>query len=71
MHEEAFFPTKLVGRSGRGDTCLAAYMSRRLTAEPTEATVWAAAVTSLKLECEGPFQRDIGDVDELIGRHYR
>jgi sugar/nucleoside kinase (ribokinase family) len=65
-----FFPRELVGRSGRGDTCLAAYTCRRLTASPAEATIWAAAVTSLKMEAEGPFRRDIGEVEELIRRHY-
>jgi sugar/nucleoside kinase (ribokinase family) len=70
FHEAGFFPVELVGRSGRGDTCLAAYTSRRLAASPPEATIWAAAVTSLKLESEGPFRRGIGEVEELIRRRY-
>jgi sugar/nucleoside kinase (ribokinase family) len=70
FHHAGFFPQKLVGRSGRGDTCLAAYTCRRLTASPAEATIWAAAVTSLKMEAEGPFRRDIGEVEQLIRRHY-
>jgi sugar/nucleoside kinase (ribokinase family) len=69
-HEAGFFPVELVGRSGRGDTCLAAYMSKRLSASPAEATIWAAAVTSLKLEAEGPFRREIGEVEVLIRRRY-
>ena len=60
FHEAGFFPAELVGRSGRGDTCLAAYTAKRLSATPAEATIWAAAVTSLKMEAEGPFRRDIG-----------
>jgi len=71
FHEAAFFPEKLVGRSGRGDTCIAAYVSRRLTASPAEATVWAAAVASLKMEAEGPFRRGIDEVEMLIQRKYR
>ena len=70
FHEAGFFPAQLVGRSGRGDTCLAAYTAKRLSASPVEATIWAAAVTSLKMEAEGPFRRDIGDVEEVIQQRY-
>jgi sugar/nucleoside kinase (ribokinase family) len=70
-HEAGFFPTELVGRSGRGDTCLAAYVSQRLVASPAEATIWAAAVTSLKMEAEGPFRREIREVEDLIQQRYR
>jgi sugar/nucleoside kinase (ribokinase family) len=70
FHEAGFFPGKLIGRSGRGDTCIAAYVSRRLTPPPAEATVWAAAVASLKMEAEGPFRRDIRAVEMLIERKY-
>ncbi len=70
FHEAGFFPEKLVGRSGRGDTCIASYVSRRLTAPPAEATVWAAAVASLKMEAEGPFRRNIHEVEMLIQNKY-
>ena len=69
-HKAGFFPVELVGRSGRGDTCLAAYVSKRLSASPAEATIWAAAVTSLKLETEGPFRRQLGEVEALIRQRY-
>jgi sugar/nucleoside kinase (ribokinase family) len=69
--EAGFFPSKLVGRSGRGDTCIAGYVCKRLTAGPEEATVWAAAVTTLKMEAEGPFRREISAVDDLIRKKYR
>jgi sugar/nucleoside kinase (ribokinase family) len=71
FHEAEFYPARLVGRSGRGDTCIASYVARRLTASPAEATIWAAAVTSLKLEAEGPFCRDIGEVEDLIRKRYK
>jgi len=71
FHEAGFFPKKLVGRSGRGDTCIASYVAKRLSASPAEATVWAAAVTSLKMEAEGPFRREIGEVEDLVRRKYR
>jgi sugar/nucleoside kinase (ribokinase family) len=70
FHEAGFFPEELIGRSGRGDTSVAAYIAKRLTASPAEATVWAAAVVSLKLEAEGPFRREISEVDDLIRTRY-
>jgi sugar/nucleoside kinase (ribokinase family) len=68
-YEQRFYPKKAAGRSGRGDTCVAAYMARRLVAPPDEAADWAAAVTSLKLESEGPFRRNLEDVLSLINLH--
>ena len=71
FYEEEFFPKKLIGRSGRGDTCIAAYVAKRLNASPQEATIWAAAVTSLKMEAEGPFQQTTKEVSNLIQKKYR
>jgi len=71
FHEAGFFPRELVGRTGRGDTCIASYMGRRLNASSAEAIVWAAAVTSLKMESEGPFRRDIREVERFIEENYR
>lgn len=70
-HEAGFYPRELVGRSGRGDTCIAAYSCKRLDSQPAEATVWAAAITSLKMETDGPFAASIEQVEDLIGRKYR
>jgi hypothetical protein len=39
-----------------------------LTAPPADAVIWAAAVTSLKLEAEGPFRRDLAEVEALYTR---
>lgn len=71
FHQAPFFARELVGRSGRGDTCIAAYASKRLTSTPREATIWAAAVTSLKLEAEGPIVRKMSDAYDLIRVKYR
>jgi sugar/nucleoside kinase (ribokinase family) len=68
FHEAPWAPEAVRGRSGRGDTCTASYLSRRLTAPPEEAVVWAAAVTSLKLEAEGPFRRTKADAEALYDR---
>lgn len=70
-HEAGFFPEPLRGRSGRGDTCVGSYMSRRLQADPGDATIWAAALTSLKMEAEGPILRPVSDVHAMIARKYR
>ena len=68
--EAGFYPKELVGRSGRGDTCLASYVARRLNGPSSEAILWAAALTSLKMEAEGPFKRNIHEVEELIREKY-
>ncbi len=70
FYEAPFFPREVRGRTGRGDTCTAAYLGKRLTAPPSEATVWAAALTSLKMEQAGPFSREISEVEALIRERY-
>ena len=70
FHEAIFQPKELVGRSGRGDTCIASYMGKRLTASPEKSTIWAAAVTSLKMEAEGPILRNESEVEALIREKY-
>jgi sugar/nucleoside kinase (ribokinase family) len=70
MYEQPFLPKPLRGRSGRGDTCVGSYLSRRLSADPADATRWAAAVTTLKLEAEGPVRRERADVEALIRSRY-
>jgi sugar/nucleoside kinase (ribokinase family) len=70
VYETEFHPKDLIGRSGRGDTCLGSYVARRLESPPAEAILWAAAVTSLKMEAEGPFHREIGDVVHLLQEKY-
>ena len=37
---------------------------------PLEAGIWAAAVTSLKVETLGPFNRPIREVEDFIQQHY-
>lgn len=68
--EQPFRPVELRGRSGRGDTCVGSYLSSRLQMAPEQSTKWAAALTSLKLEAEGPIRRTRADVEELIRRQY-
>jgi sugar/nucleoside kinase (ribokinase family) len=69
-YEMKFYPSQLSGRSGRGDTCIGTYVAMRLSKFPLEAGIWAAAVTSLKMEKLGPFDRPISDVEALIRTKY-
>jgi len=56
IYEAPFAPRSLAGRTGRGDTCFAAYVGRRLSAPPSDATRFTAAVTTQKLERPGPWR---------------
>jgi sugar/nucleoside kinase (ribokinase family) len=69
-YEMGFHAQRPDGRSGRGDTCIGTYMAMRLTMEPREAGIWAAAVTSLKMEEPGPFHRSREEVEALIRSKY-
>ncbi len=67
LSEAPFRPRSLAGRTGRGDSCFSAYLGRRLLGDsPKEATRFAAALTTLKLERPGPFQRPLADVEALL-----
>jgi sugar/nucleoside kinase (ribokinase family) len=69
-YEMGFFPARLDGRSGRGDTCIGVYTFKRLSLTPKTAGIWAAAVTSLKMENLGPFTRTIDEVEVFIRNKY-
>jgi sugar/nucleoside kinase (ribokinase family) len=66
IYQAPFTPRSLAGRTGRGDTCFATYLGRRLTASPEEATRLAAAVTSLKQEQPGPWRGTLADAEALL-----
>ena len=68
-YEAPFRPREIKGRTGRGDTCFAAYLGRRLTSSPEEACRFAAAVTSLKMEKPGPFRGSLRDVERYLAIH--
>jgi sugar/nucleoside kinase (ribokinase family) len=70
FHEMKFYPARLEGRSGRGDTCLGTYVAMRLSMPPHQAGIWAAAVTSLKMERPGPFDRPLAELNAFIHAHY-
>jgi sugar/nucleoside kinase (ribokinase family) len=70
FHEFNLYPARLEGRSGRGDTCVGTYVAMRLSMSPSEAGIWAAAVTSLKMESPGPFNRSVREVEIFIQEKY-
>jgi sugar/nucleoside kinase (ribokinase family) len=51
-----FGPYSLDARTGRGDTCTAAYLVARTRMPPAEAARFAADVTARKLQYPGPFR---------------
>jgi sugar/nucleoside kinase (ribokinase family) len=59
---EKFSNNSVVGRTGRGDTTFAAYLSRRLEHDVAESLKFAAALVSIKMETYGPFQGTLEDV---------
>ena len=60
----------LSGRTGRGDTTFAAYMTERLHADIPTALRFATAMVSYKMETPGPFKKRRSDVEEYIKLFY-
>ena len=67
---EPLRPRNLSGRSGRGDTCFASYITERLGQDIPTALRTAAALVSLKMESPGPFLGGRGDVEGYIREFY-
>ena len=63
----AYPPIEVVDATGCGDTYSAGYLYKRLQgATPTEAGKFAAAMCTLKLEHNGPFNRTMADIEKII-----
>ena len=56
----------LSGRTGRGDTTFAAYITERLSSQIEQALLYATATVSLKMETVGVFKGNRKDVNEYI-----
>lgn len=66
----AYAPHEVVDATGCGDTYSAGYLYQRtLGSTPTEAGKFAAAMCTIKLEHNGPFNRSIDDIHEIISKH--
>lgn len=55
-----------IGRTGRGDTTMSAYLSRRRTHGPLDALRFAAALVSIKMEKPGPFTGTLAEVEQRM-----
>lgn len=64
-------PRGLDGRTGRGDTTFASYITERERKSIPEALEYASALVSLKMETPGPFKGSRADVEDFIRRYYR
>lgn len=69
IYRAPFKARNLTGRTGRGDTCFATYLTQRIRKEPEEALKFAAALTSLKMERPGPFRGTKHDVEVLLATY--
>ena len=69
IYQEPFILNKIIGRSGRGDTCGASYAFKRLTLKPKEAIKWAAAATSLKMESDSPLKNSYEEIEKRVKQY--
>jgi len=70
LYTSPFTSKNLTGRTGRGDTCFSAYCNWRKNHSPQESCLFAAALTSLKMEKPGPFSGTVNDVEHVIQQRY-
>ena len=70
FYEYPFKSRKIKGRTGRGDTCIASYIGRKLTHSPEDSCKFAAALTSLKMEKPGPFKKSLKSVENFLKKYY-
>lgn len=63
IYRQPFTNRTQVGRTGRGDTTISAYLARRRTHDPAEALRFAAALVSVKMEKAGAFCGTMGEVE--------
>ncbi len=61
----------LSGRSGRGDTTFAAYITERLNNSVADSLLWATAAVSAKMETPGPYKGTRADIADYIDRFYK
>ena len=69
VYQQPFILDKIIGRSGRGDTCGASYVYKRLSLEPREAIKWAAAATSLKMESDTPLKNTKEEIETRVQKY--
>ncbi len=67
---EKFSNKSNIGRTGRGDTTFAAYLSWRLDHSAAESLKFAAALVSIKMETPGPFHGTLEDVAKRLRENH-
>ncbi len=67
---EKFSNRSVIGRTGRGDTTFAAYLSWRMEHDVIDSLKFAAALVSIKMETPGPFRGTLQDVYDRIKQYY-
>lgn len=67
---EKFTNKTMIGRTGRGDTTFAAYLSHRMDHDAKESLKFAAALCSIKMEHIDPFAGTLEDVNQRIAERY-
>jgi len=68
VYQESLTPRSMVGRTGRGDTCMSTWVGARLAgSSPRDALKLTAMVTSRKMEIPGPYLGSVTLVDTLPG----
>ncbi|MDE5756505.1 MAG: ribokinase [Clostridia bacterium] len=60
----------LSGRSGRGDTTFAAYITQRQSSSMAQSLLWATATVSTKMEAPGPYKGKREDIEAYIKEFY-
>ncbi|MDE5654771.1 MAG: hypothetical protein K2I46_04100, partial [Clostridia bacterium] len=60
----------LSGRSGRGDTTFASYITQRQSHSMADALLWATATVSTKMEAPGPYKGTKADIEAYIKEFY-
>lgn len=61
----------LSGRSGRGDTTFASYITERLHSDLTDSLLWATATVSNKMEKTGPYKGNRQTIQAYIDEFYK
>jgi sugar/nucleoside kinase (ribokinase family) len=67
---EKFSNRSVVGRTGRGDSAFADYLSRRMEYDVAESLKFAAALVSIKMETPGAFQGTLQDVYDRMKEYH-
>jgi len=66
LYRAPLTPRNLSGRTGRGDTCFAAYLARRLEHDIDDSVRYAAALVSIKMEKPGVFTGTVEEVEQRM-----